>query len=77
MGLPNPDEKKATPTGSCNVPAGTRNGKENAHGGTTLTPIARTLLEEFRETERLVQNTISRREIARVEVVQNPKHSLS
>ena len=40
---------------------GTQNGKKKGGGGTTLTPIARTLLKEFRETERLVRKMLSKR----------------
>ena len=43
---------------------GTRNGKKRGGGGTILTPVARTLLKEFKETERLVQNILDRRERA-------------
>ena len=42
---------------------GTRNGKKKGGGGTTLTPMARALLKDFRKTERLVQNCICKREI--------------
>jgi len=43
---------------------GTRNGKKKGGGGTTLTPIAKALLKDFRKTERLVQNCISKRKMA-------------
>ena len=40
---------------------GTRNGKKRGGGGTTLTPLARKLLEEFKETERLMQSILGKR----------------
>ena len=40
----------------------TQHARSNGGGGTTLTPIARVLLKEFRETERFMQQTLSRRE---------------
>ena len=43
--------------------------KHKGGGGTTLTPAARTLLKEFKETERLVQNIVSRRRIVKVRPV--------
>ena len=39
-------------------------GKKSGGGGTTLTPVAKLLLEEYRETERLVRNVLSGRERA-------------
>jgi molybdate transport system regulatory protein len=50
---------------------GTHNGKKKGGGGTTLTPIARALLKEFRETERLVQDILSKRETATARSVLN------
>lgn len=41
---------------------GTRGGKKKGGGGTTLTPAARAILKEFRETERLLESTLSKRE---------------
>jgi len=41
---------------------GTRAGKKRGGGGTMLTPTARTLLKEFKETERQVQNLLRKRE---------------
>ena len=41
---------------------GTPSAKKMGGGGTTLTPLAKTLLKEFRETERLMQQILSRRE---------------
>lgn len=41
---------------------GTRNRRSKGGGGATLTPIARMLLKEFRQTERLMQNTLRKRE---------------
>ena len=49
---------------------GTRNGKKKGGGGTSLTPIARALLKEFRKTERLTRNILTKREKTTV-------HSLS
>jgi molybdate transport repressor ModE-like protein len=40
----------------------TRYAGSKGGGGTTLTPVARVLLQEFRETERFMQQTLSRRE---------------
>ena len=45
---------------------GMQNGKKKGGGGTTLTPVARALLREFKETERLVQNIVSKRRIVNV-----------
>jgi molybdate transport system regulatory protein len=41
---------------------GTRAGKKKGGGGTMLTPSARKLLKEFKETERQVQNVLKKRE---------------
>jgi len=41
---------------------GTRAGKKKGGGGTMLTPSARKLLKEFKETERQVQNVLRKRE---------------
>ena len=41
---------------------GTRARKKKGGGGTTLTPIARVLLKEFKETERQVRNILTKRE---------------
>ena len=41
---------------------GARAGKKKGGGGATLTPVAKTLLREFRESERLVRNITSKRE---------------
>ena len=41
---------------------GTRDGKKKGGGGTTLTPAARALLKEFRETERLMRSMLVKRE---------------
>jgi len=43
--------------------------KHKGGGGTTLTPAARTLLKEFKETERLVQNIVSKRQIVKRHLV--------
>ena len=43
---------------------GARDGKKKGGGGTTLTPVARALLKEFRETERVMQNILTKRETA-------------
>ena len=43
---------------------GARNGKKRGGGGTTLTPIARTLLKEFKETERHMRSILTKRERA-------------
>ena len=45
---------------------GTQDRKHKGGGGTTLTPVARTLLKEFKETERRVQNIVSKRQIVKV-----------
>ncbi|HUO43016.1 MAG TPA: LysR family transcriptional regulator [Methylomirabilota bacterium] len=45
---------------------GTRNGNNKGGGGTVLTPTAKALLKEFKETERLVQNIVSKRRITTV-----------
>jgi len=41
---------------------GTRGGEKKGGGGTTLTPAARALLNEFRETERLLESVLLKRE---------------
>jgi len=41
---------------------GARAGKKKGGGGATLTPVAKALLSEFRETERLVRNITFKRE---------------
>ena len=41
---------------------GTQAGKKRGGGGTMLTPTARILLKEFKETERQVQNIVRKRE---------------
>jgi molybdate transport repressor ModE-like protein len=41
---------------------GTPSAKKKGGGGTTLTPLAKALLKEFRETERFMQQILSRRE---------------
>jgi len=41
---------------------GTPSAKKKGGGGTTLTPFAKVLLKDFTETERLMQQTLSRRE---------------
>ena len=41
---------------------GTKSAKRKGGGATTLTPIARLLLKEFRETERLMRQRLSKRE---------------
>jgi molybdate transport system regulatory protein len=48
---------------------GTRDGKKKGGGGTMLTPVARALLKEFRETERLMRNILTKRERATVRSV--------
>jgi len=45
---------------------GTQNGNRKGGGGATLTPTAKALLKEFKETERLLQNIVSKRRIATV-----------
>ena len=40
---------------------GTRGGEKKGGGGTALTPAARALLKEFRETERLVRSMLLKR----------------
>ena len=42
---------------------GTQNGKRKGGGGTTLTPTAKLLLKQFRETERIIQKSVSSRRI--------------
>lgn len=42
---------------------GTSSAKKKGGGGTTLTPTARALLKEFRETERLMRQILSNREV--------------
>ena len=44
---------------------GAQNRRKKGGGGTTLTPVARALLNEFKETERLVQNVVSKRQIVK------------
>ena len=39
-----------------------RYARRKGGGGTTLTPVARVLLKEFRETERLMRQSLSNRE---------------
>jgi len=51
---------------------GTRNGKKKGGGGTTLTPIARALLKEFRETERFMQNILTKRQRATARSISSP-----
>lgn len=51
---------------------GARTGKKKGGGGTALTPVAKALLKEFRETQRLVQSITSKREIATVRTVKSP-----
>jgi len=41
---------------------GARAGKKKGGGGATLTPVAKALLSEYRETERLVRKITSKRE---------------
>ena len=43
--------------------------KKKGGGGTTLTPVAKALVKEFRETERLVWNITSKRGIVTVRPV--------
>jgi molybdate transport system regulatory protein len=43
----------------------TRYARRKGGGGTTLTPVARALLKEFRETERFMQQVLARREVPR------------
>jgi molybdate transport system regulatory protein len=40
---------------------GTRNGKKKGGGGTTLTPVARALLKDFKDTEREMRSVLSKR----------------
>jgi len=47
---------------------GLQHGKQKGGGGTTLTPVARALLKEFKATERLVQNIVSRRNMVKVRI---------
>jgi len=48
---------------------GAQAGKKKGGGGATLTPVAKALLREFRETERLVRNITSKREPVTVRTV--------
>ena len=48
---------------------GAQAGKKKGGGGATLTPVAKALLREFRETERLVRNVTSKREPVTVRTV--------
>jgi molybdate transport system regulatory protein len=41
---------------------GTRNGKKKGGGGTTLTPVAKALLKDFKDTERVMRTVLSKRE---------------
>ena len=50
---------------------GTRGGKKKGGGGTTLTPVARALLKEFKGTERLMRNILTKRERTTVHSVSN------
>jgi len=48
---------------------GTRDGRKKGGGGATLTPAARALLKEFRQTERLVRKMLLNRERGAVRFV--------
>ena len=48
---------------------GVQSKKKKGGGGTTLTPVARALLKEFKETERLVQNIVSKKQIVKAGLV--------
>jgi molybdate transport system regulatory protein len=52
---------------------GTPREKKRGGGSTTLTPTARTLLREFRSTEGLIANTLSKKNVCPTA----PKHSAS
>ena len=45
---------------------GTQSGNRKGGGGATLTPTARALLKEFKETEHVLQNIVSKRRLAKV-----------
>ena len=54
---------------------GTHKGHKKGGGGTKLTPVARTLLKEFRETDRLVRNLLAKRERMTTKSISTTKSS--
>ena len=51
---------------------GTHRGKKRGGGGTTLTPVAKALLKDFKETERAMRSVLSKRERNMAESVSRP-----
>jgi len=56
---------------------GTHKGRKKGGGGTTLTPVARTLLKEFKETDRLVRNMLAKRERMTAQSISTAKTNLT